>query len=372
MKRLLTILSLALAGMSAMAQSNPQAPQAQYVIKGKAPAILKKVYLVNVVAPYGRIDSAEVKNGAFQLKGTNAKDNFFGVTGEENVVTFINDGTPLSIDLNDMTLKGSPLNEKLNKYDRELDAMGAELEPVNKAFKDYQSSGNHTYEEQIAFLKTLQPQIEAVQGKQRDYIKALAIENRDNIIPAIFVNDLIGHDEADTLLKEYFDPSFAYANHPAAARAKDYLEKEVAKNAIIGTQFIDLEENDVDGRPHKLSEYVGKGNYVLIDFWASWCGPCMREMPNVKANYDKYHAKGFEVVGLSFDRDADAWKKAISEKELNWIHLSDLKFWQSIAAQTYHIQGIPSSLLVDPTGKIVARDLREEALGQKLAEIYGE
>ena len=97
----------------------------------------------------------------------------------------------------------------------------------------------------------------------------------------------------------------------------------------------------------------------------------MMEMPNVKANYDKYHEKGFNVVGLSFDRDGDAWKKAIADKQLNWVHLSDLKFWQSIAAKTYQIQSIPSSLLVDPTGKIIARDLRGEALGKKLAEIYG-
>ena len=109
---------------------------------------------------------------------------------------------------------------------------------------------------------------------------------------------------------------------------------------------------------------------MLIDFWASWCGPCRMEMPNVKENYEKYQAKGFDVVGLSFDNKADAWKKAINEMGLNWIHLSDLKGWRSIAAQTYGIQGIPASLLVNPIGIIVARDLRGEALGKKLAEIF--
>ena len=139
----------------------------------------------------------------------------------------------------------------------------------------------------------------------------------------------------------------------------------------LGTMFKDVEESDTLGVQHKLSEYVGHGNYVLVDFWASWCGPCMMEMPNVKANFDKYKKKGFHVVGLSFDRNADAWKRAIREGELNWTHLSDLKYWHTIAGQTYGIRSIPSSMLCDPTGKIIAIDLRGEQLGAKLREIYG-
>ena len=97
----------------------------------------------------------------------------------------------------------------------------------------------------------------------------------------------------------------------------------------------------------------------------------MAEMPNVKANYEKYHAKGFQIVGLSFDQKAEAWKKAVRDKGLNWIHLSDLKGWQTIAAETYNINSIPSSLLVDPDGIVIARDLRGAKLGEKLKEIYG-
>ena len=135
--------------------------------------------------------------------------------------------------------------------------------------------------------------------------------------------------------------------------------------------FTDIEEADTLGVVHQLSEYVGKGNYVLVDFWASWCGPCMGEMPNVKANFDKYKEKGFNVVGLSLDRSAENWKKAIREKELNWVHLSDLNYWDSIAAKTYGIRSIPSSFLCGPDGKIIALDLRGEQLGEKLKEIYG-
>lgn len=146
----------------------------------------------------------------------------------------------------------------------------------------------------------------------------------------------------------------------------------MAQDAFIGKQFIDLEAADENGESHALSEYAGKGKWVLLDFWASWCGPCRAEMPNVKTAYRKYHDKGFEIVGFSFDEKKKAWLKAINDMNLTWIHLSDLKGWGSIAAEVYEIEGIPDNLLIDPKGKIVAHDLRGEELQQALAKFIGE
>ena len=141
------------------------------------------------------------------------------------------------------------------------------------------------------------------------------------------------------------------------------------KRQMPGTMFTDLELNDVNGKPHKLSEYIGKGKYVLVDFWASWCGPCRREMPAVKALYEKYHAKGFDIVGLSFDDNAKDWTGAINSMKLPWHHLSDLKGWQSIAGQTYGINAIPATILFGPDGKVVVSGLHSEELETKLAEL---
>lgn len=144
---------------------------------------------------------------------------------------------------------------------------------------------------------------------------------------------------------------------------------EAAFNSI-GSTAMNFTQADTLGKNISLADFRGK--YVLVDFWASWCGPCRRENPNVVATYNKYKDKNFTVLGVSLDEERDSWLRAIKKDSLSWTQVSDLKGWENAVAQQYHITAIPRNLLIGPDGKILAKDLRGEDLQMKLRELLGE
>ena len=182
-----------------------------------------------------------------------------------------------------------------------------------------------------------------------------------------------GVEAYDELVKE----QVVFANHPYLKKMRDEVEeiqkpKESPKSVFIGQQYTDLEMADPEGKMHKISELVGEGKYVLVDFWASWCGPCRAEMPNVLDAYNKFHDKGFEVIGVSFDQKKEAWVKAIGQLKMPWLQISDLKGWECAAAPIYKIDAIPDNILIDPQGMIIDRALRGKSLHRRLEKLFAQ
>lgn len=364
-KRLTTSL-LAIAALSTV-----MAQEVTTVVKGRCPEATKWVYYYDEAKRDAQQDSVAVKNGAFEINMKGDKNALMFVTTKEaGYVSLFNDGTPATVDLKAGSLKGSALNSRFGECQQKVKVVADKMQPIADSYRKLVLNTAISQEEREKQTKALVEQMNPLEEQMNKLIRQIISENKDNLIPAAYITNIV-YDCETAELKALLASSRPYASHPVLAYARKVLADVERAEAVIGKQFMDLELADTEGKAHKLSEWCGKGQYVLIDFWASWCGPCRAEMPNVKASYEKYHAKGFEIVGLSLDNKSDAWKKAIGDMELNWVHLSDLKGWQSVAAKTYSIQGIPASLLVDPNGKIVARDLRGDKLGNKLKQIYG-
>lgn len=182
----------------------------------------------------------------------------------------------------------------------------------------------------------------------------------------------------------FFNQNFSYEQYEEILNLADesFKSKERVKSIIeaidrynkvkVGQKFVDFTMKDTKDKDISLSEFVGKGNVVLVDFWASWCGPCMRELPNLVATYNKYKAKGLEIVGVSLDNDKEKWINTIKSSNMTWTQMSELNGWETSAVETYAFRYIPYTVLIDADGTIIARDIVGEDLNKKLAEIFGE
>jgi thiol-disulfide isomerase/thioredoxin len=200
------------------------------------------------------------------------------------------------------------------------------------------------------------------------YRKAIE-DNKDNMFGAYILGTVAEEfyttlGALDTMIGKV---KYASKNVLVMAEREGLLKAEATQP---GKMFVDFAGFTVDGQPSKLSDYVGRGKYVLADFWASWCGPCIASMPALKEIYNTYSSKGLQIVGLSFDNKHENWVDAINRLELPWIHLSDLKGWESIASEVYGVRSIPEMILISPNGEIVAIGLHGAELEAAVSKVF--
>ena len=261
-------------------------------------------------------------------------------------------------------MTGSPANTDY----QQITAAATPYEQREKALMPAYQTARQASDEATA--RSIEAQAKMINKAVDDSVYAPFVRTHPQSPVALYVLRLYAKDNpGDPTLRPLFDGLSPALKGSTAGKALAEKLSATAKTGI-GSMAMDFTQNDTLGKPVSLSAFRGK--YVLLDFWASWCGPCRAENPTVVSAYAKYHRKGFEIIGVSLDRpgDKDKWLKAIDADKLTWTHVSDLQFWDNAVAKEYEVESIPQNFLIDPQGKIIAKGLRGDELQKKLGEIY--
>ncbi|MBN1199284.1 MAG: AhpC/TSA family protein [Bacteroidales bacterium] len=364
MRNLLIVLSVVIIGL------NSCGPKNQYKIAGSVTGIdTGLVYLQKRDAGEWKIiDSANITAGKFNFNGSIESPElwYLSVKNTKVYVPFFVENSDMTIAILADSLEGTAINGSLSQkvYENYLKQMKPLNQEMNAIYQDYRNAKEANDELAMAKADSM---YEVVEANQKEQILAFAKENHSSVVAPYLIYrnaylfDLPTLEEATLAIDTILSNSI-------------YLQElnkqvDILKAVQVGMPAPDFTQADTTGNPLTLSSL--KGKVLLIDFWASWCGPCRAENPNVVEAWKKYHEKGFDILGVSLDRDRDKWIEAIRTDLLTWNQVSDLQFWNNNASTLYGIRSIPSNVLLDQDGIIIAHNLRGEDLTDKLEELFG-
>lgn len=348
-----------------------------FIIKGSigkitAPA---KIYLSYRAAGANILDSAVMKKGNFIFKGSTTVPVMGTLSVDHSgtdrqhsmdVLTFYIDKGTIQLSSKDSAknaiIKNSPINDDYRGYKQLLAAPEAILKSLDARWASATDAEKQAPALRDSLMAVATPAVGEKKRLQKEYIH----QHPESYFSLIALKEMAGGTIDYNMVAPLFNGLAVTTKNSKAGT--DFAKRlEIAQATLVGAIAPDFTQNDVSGSPVSLSSF--KGRYVLIDFWASWCGPCRGENPNVVKAYQQYKDKGFTILGISLDNNKDAWVKAIEHDQLSWTQVSDLKYWNNEVAQQYDIRSIPANLLLDKTGKIIAKNLRGEDLVKKLAEL---
>lgn len=308
-----------------------------------------------------------IENGKFALKGkvTTPTIHTLRIEGIRGSAQIFVENSKMTFkankdDLRGATVTGSDAHDVYTAHNEALAVFNEKSKPLSLAYSEARKNENE------AEMEKIMKQFDELRAQQTDASLAFIKENNKSIASAYILSSMASRIDDPAKLE-------AAVNSLDKSLFETTLVKNtvstllIAKKTAIGQPAMDFSQNDPDGKAVKLSDF--KGQVVLVDFWASWCGPCRAENPNVVEAFKKFKSKGFTVLGVSLDKEKDKWLQAIEKDELTWTHVSDLKYWDNEVSTMYGVRGIPANILVGKDGKILAKNLRGKDLHEKLAEV---
>ncbi len=376
---------LFLVAVSSVLFSCKKVGENEYVVSGVASDVADgKMVILEQKDPSGQflaIDTVLVKGGKFEIKGTVTEPAFhvLNIQGKEGKLPFILENGEINIEvakdsIHKSKVSGTYNNDEFSKFNSDMVVAHKE---IKKRMMDFQNTNMQKMIEaqqkgDTATIMKLSKISQQIQNDAAEFYLKYAESHPKSFLSVMIIDGMLEDPTADLArvkkIYDGFDASIKGYKPGKSIQSK--LEKgnktEVAPQAEgtpeVGMMAPDFSAKSPEGKDISLKSVLGK--VTIIDFWASWCGPCRGENPNVVALYNELHVKGLNIIGVSLDADAAKWKEAIAKDKLTWNHVSNLKQWEEPIAALYNVKSIPATFILDASGKIIAKDLRGEELKQ--------